>query len=40
MEILLFILTFFSLTFLITTVVKDRKEYFEWESGLSPKEKI
>lgn len=34
MEIILFILSVFSLTFLTTTVVKDRKDYFEWESGL------
>ncbi len=37
MEIILFILSLFSLTLLLTTVVRDRKDYFEWSNNQKEK---
>lgn len=37
MEMILFVFAFFSFSLVITTVLKDRREYIEWEKSLYKK---
>ena len=37
MEMIFFVLSIFSISLVVSTVVRDRKEYIEWEKSLIQK---